>query len=47
MPLEFEFLSFDDIKKNGIPNDIGVLINAGVPHGMEWWIYWCWRTHRS
>jgi 1,3-beta-galactosyl-N-acetylhexosamine phosphorylase len=29
MPLDVEFISFDDINKNGISKDIGVIINAG------------------
>lgn len=29
MPVELEFISFDDIKNNGISKDIGVIINAG------------------
>ena len=29
MPVDVEFISFDDIKDNGIPSDIKVLINAG------------------
>lgn len=29
LPFEVEFLSFDDIRKNGIPSDIGVILNAG------------------
>lgn len=29
MPFDVEFISFDDIKENGIPCDIGVIINAG------------------
>lgn len=29
MSVDVEFINFEDIKKNGIPNDIGVLINAG------------------
>lgn len=34
IPLEVEFISFDDIKK-GIPEDIGVIINAGKA-GTSW-----------
>lgn len=29
MSVDVEFINFEDIKKNGIPNDIGVLINSG------------------
>lgn len=29
MPFDVEFISFDDIKKNGISDDIGVIINVG------------------
>lgn len=29
MPFDVEFISFDDIRKNGIPSDIGVIVNAG------------------
>lgn len=29
LPVDVEFISFDDIKQNGIPSDIGVIINAG------------------
>ena len=29
MPVEVEFISFDDILENGIPEDTGVIINAG------------------
>lgn len=29
MPVEVDFISFDDIKQNGINEDIGVIINAG------------------
>ncbi len=28
MPVEVEFISFDDILENGIPEDTGVIINA-------------------
>lgn len=35
LPFEVEFLSFDEIKKQGIPADIGVLINAGDA-GTSW-----------
>src|SRR5699024_6917994 len=30
MPFTVEFISFDDIKQNGIPDDVGVIINAGA-----------------
>ncbi|MBL4934617.1 1,3-beta-galactosyl-N-acetylhexosamine phosphorylase [Clostridium sp. YIM B02515] len=30
MPFEVEYISFDDIKENGIPEDIGVIINVGA-----------------
>lgn len=29
MPVELEFLSFDDLKEDGIPEDVSVIINAG------------------
>lgn len=29
LPIDVEFISFDDIRKNGIPKDIGVIINWG------------------
>ncbi|WP_164217795.1 1,3-beta-galactosyl-N-acetylhexosamine phosphorylase [Virgibacillus sp. YIM 98842] len=29
MPVDVEFISFEDIKHHGIPEDIGVIINAG------------------
>ncbi|MCC5833468.1 MAG: 1,3-beta-galactosyl-N-acetylhexosamine phosphorylase [Opitutales bacterium] len=29
LPVDVEFLSFDDIRKNGVPSDIKVLINCG------------------
>jgi 1,3-beta-galactosyl-N-acetylhexosamine phosphorylase len=29
MPVDVEFISFEDIIKNGIPKDIGVIINSG------------------
>ncbi|CQR47240.1 1,3-beta-galactosyl-N-acetylhexosamine phosphorylase [Paraliobacillus sp. PM-2] len=29
MPFDVDFISFDDIKKHGIPDEIGVIINAG------------------
>lgn len=29
MPIDVEFISFDDIKENGIPSDMRVMINAG------------------
>lgn len=29
LPFDIEFISFDDIRKDGIPADIGVMINAG------------------
>lgn len=29
MPFEVEFISFEDIKQNGIAEDVGVIINAG------------------
>ena len=29
MPVDVEFISFDDIKKNGVSSDIGVIINCG------------------
>jgi len=29
LPFEVEFLSFDDIRENGVPEDIRVIINAG------------------
>jgi len=35
MPLEVDFISFDDIKENGISDDIGVIINAGDA-GTSW-----------
>lgn len=35
LPFDIEFLSFDDIKNNGISKDIGVLINAGDA-GTSW-----------
>ncbi len=42
MPLDVVFMSFDDIKKNGIPDDIGVIINAGDAgtawSGHSYWI---------
>ncbi|QAT39928.1 1,3-beta-galactosyl-N-acetylhexosamine phosphorylase [Clostridium sp. JN-9] len=42
MPLDVVFMSFDDIKKNGIPDDIGVIINAGDAgtawSGHNYWI---------
>ena len=41
MPVEVEFISFDDILENGIPEDIGVIINAGDAYtawsGGEYW----------
>ncbi|MGV1061528.1 1,3-beta-galactosyl-N-acetylhexosamine phosphorylase [Clostridium perfringens] len=41
MPVEVEFMSFDDILENGIPEDIGVIINAGDAYtawsGGEYW----------
>ncbi len=41
LPVEVEFLSFDDIKANGVPDDIDVIINDG--HGGSSWsgdAYW-------
>ncbi|MFC0302660.1 1,3-beta-galactosyl-N-acetylhexosamine phosphorylase [Virgibacillus soli] len=35
MPFDVEFMSFDDIKQNGIPEDVGVIINAGDA-GTSW-----------
>lgn len=29
LPFEIKFLSFDDIRKNGVPSDVGVILNAG------------------
>lgn len=41
MPVEVEFISFDDILENGIPEDTGVIINAGDAYtawsGGEYW----------
>lgn len=41
MALDIEFISFDEIKKNGIPEDIGVIINSGDAYtawsGGEYW----------
>jgi len=41
LPFDIEFISFDDIKKNGINSDIGVIINAGDAgtawSGAEYW----------
>lgn len=41
LPFEVEFISFQQIKENGIPEDVGVLINAGDAgtswSGAEWW----------
>ena len=38
MPVEVEFISFDDILENGIPEDIGVIINAYTAwSGGEYW----------
>ncbi|HLR09080.1 MAG TPA: 1,3-beta-galactosyl-N-acetylhexosamine phosphorylase [Bacillota bacterium] len=42
MPFTVEFISFDDIKQNGIPDDVGVIINAGAAYtswsGGEAWL---------
>lgn len=42
MPVDVVFMSFEDIKKNGIPDDIGVIINAGDAgtawSGHSYWI---------
>lgn len=42
MPFDVEFISFDDIKNNGIPDDIGVIINSGDAYtswsGGEAWL---------
>ncbi len=42
MSVDVAFISFDDIKKNGIPEDIGVIINAGDAEtawsGHHYWI---------
>jgi len=35
MPFDVEFISFEDIKNHGIPDDIGVIINAGDA-GTSW-----------
>ena len=35
MPVDVEFMSFDDIKTHGIPDDIGVIINSGDA-GTSW-----------
>lgn len=35
MPLDVEFISFDDVAKNGIPTDAKVIINAGAA-GSAW-----------
>ncbi|MCI8443039.1 MAG: 1,3-beta-galactosyl-N-acetylhexosamine phosphorylase [Provencibacterium sp.] len=35
LPFEVEFLSFDDLRKNGIPKDVGVILNAGDA-GTSW-----------
>lgn len=35
MPIDVEFISFDDIKNDGISNDIGVIINEGDA-GTSW-----------
>lgn len=32
LPVDVEFISFEDIKEQGIPNDIGVIINSGDAH---------------
>ena len=41
MPVEVEFISFDDILEDGIPEDTGVIINAGDAYtawsGGEYW----------
>lgn len=34
-PLDVVFLSFDDIRENGIPSDVGVILNAG-DGGTSW-----------
>jgi len=42
MPVDVVFMSFEDIKKNGIPEDIGVIINSGDAgtawSGDKYWI---------
>lgn len=35
MNVDVVFISFDDIRKNGIPDDIGVILNAGIA-GTPW-----------
>lgn len=35
LPFEIEFINFDDIKTNGIPEEVGVIINAG-DGGTSW-----------
>ncbi|MGL5244789.1 MAG: 1,3-beta-galactosyl-N-acetylhexosamine phosphorylase, partial [Sarcina sp.] len=41
MPVDVEFISFDDILEKGIPSDLGVIINAGDAYtawsGGEYW----------
>lgn len=34
-PFDIEWISFDDIKENGIPDDVGVIINLGIA-GTSW-----------
>ncbi len=34
-PLDVEFISFDDIRENGVPEDVGVILNAG-DSGTAW-----------
>jgi beta-D-galactosyl-(1->4)-L-rhamnose phosphorylase len=40
LPVDVEFINFDDILKNGIPNDVKVLINSGRAHSS-----WCGGAH--
>lgn len=35
LPIQTQFISFEDILKNGIPSDVNVLINAGI-EGDSW-----------